>query len=508
MRSFKRIVCILFCLIFMFCFTLPVFAEEETEVATESELITSFKNPNGRVLSVANLGDTRNYPENSLEGINSCISIGVDAVTVTVQLTKDNQLVLLSNTDLSINCATKADGTAVMGQVSEYSLDDLQAKFVLRAGHGGETSATGCVLTSLRDAITAANGKIILIVTNGATYAKEISALASELGAVDYVVLAGYDAASLTESALPVMSQFVDGTSSGTAAEAIDASINAEASVVQLNVFKEKTLNNADGKIRLLVDMSNEDACNGLQDRTAGWAKAIELGYSMIVTDYPANLVDYLTRVENARTTLSALIGEAESLDIKDYTKASRNALEDAVENAKTVSGEGSLSLDEADEACYELQEALDGLTISTGDESLMLPTWLVIIIVIAAIIVTIAVVVLVLRIVNKAKKSQKKLEKFKEKFNSDIPVVNDETLTTNIAEDEESNMGLLPENEVEASEEDNAETELATEPEQVLELENVEQAEPEQIESKIQIIDVIGNVDVEAESVVPEEDQ
>ena len=59
--------------------------DEEEETRTVDEIITSYNNNNGRVLSAARAGYPRLYPEDSLTGLRYCVENGVDIVSGTVQ---------------------------------------------------------------------------------------------------------------------------------------------------------------------------------------------------------------------------------------------------------------------------------------------------------------------------------------------------------------------------------------------------------------------------------------
>ena len=126
--------------------------------------------------------------------------------------------------------------------------------------------------------------------------------------------------------------------------------------------------------------------------------------------------------------------------------KVSIASLNDALEEAMAVSSEGCKSLNDLDTARYHIQEALDDLEPSDGNDKAPLPTWAVILIVVGALILIAALVILVPRMINKSRRKKRNFERFKKTFKSEIPTENDETLTTNIAEDEESNRGLSEE--------------------------------------------------------------
>lgn len=77
-----------------------------------------FQNKN-KVLVAAHRGNWKEYPENSIPAIQSCIGTGVDIVEIDVQRTKDGNYVLMH--DASIDRTTNGKG-----KVNDYTLKELQ----------------------------------------------------------------------------------------------------------------------------------------------------------------------------------------------------------------------------------------------------------------------------------------------------------------------------------------------------------------------------------------------
>ena len=184
MKSLKRSFAVILTLLLYFNFIVPSYAEEtETKTPNEEnskitvidEIITSYNNPNGRILCAAKYGNPRLYPADSLEGIQSCIDMGVDIVTVSVQETKDKKLVLLESPSLKNMCVNKSDNTSTSGNVKDYTLEELQEKFFLRSGCGGSNSKpTKYTIASLEDAITTCKDSMMLMINNGWKYSDGI----------------------------------------------------------------------------------------------------------------------------------------------------------------------------------------------------------------------------------------------------------------------------------------------------------------------------------------------
>ncbi|MBO4445319.1 MAG: hypothetical protein J5782_00025 [Clostridia bacterium] len=457
MNILKKILCILLCILFMISLSVPAFAANNDEKETNEKVI-SFSKPNGRVMSVAKYGNVRQFPANSLEGIVNSIDLGIDIITVSVRVTKDDQFVLLTSSDLSKVCCGN-EGVAVAGRAEEYTLEDLQNTFFLKSGYGGsDAEATTYKIASLLDAIAAADGKALLMINNGWKYAEEINKLAQEKDCADMIILRG--ATSVDEisafktkygtSSCLVAASYNADTSDGSAKSFVEQALAAGAYMVELggkkpgaNVFKQSVLENFKNTGRAFVSTTDESLCGGREDRQAAWSDLIERGFSVIETDYPRELANYLKEIETYRTELTTLITKAQGIEKERYTKASVKALDEALEEAMAVTAKGNAALDEIDTARYHIQESLDGLVIATGDEKTVLPTWLVVVIIAAAILLVAGGGFFLSRALKKAHKKKIRFERFKKTFKSEIPVENDESLKTNIAEDPESLMGI-----------------------------------------------------------------
>ncbi|MDE6491513.1 MAG: glycerophosphodiester phosphodiesterase family protein, partial [Muribaculaceae bacterium] len=90
--------------------------------ATRSDSIRArLLNPDNKSVIVAShRADWRNFPENSLEGIESAIAMGVDIVELDVHMTKDSVLILMHDSTL--------DRTSTgHGKISNATLEEIKA---------------------------------------------------------------------------------------------------------------------------------------------------------------------------------------------------------------------------------------------------------------------------------------------------------------------------------------------------------------------------------------------
>lgn len=130
------------------------------------------------VLVVSHRGDWRNAPENSLQAFRNSICMGVDMIEIDLKKTKDGHLVLMH--DDTIDRTT--NGT---GMPSDYTLEEIR-KFRLVNGLGRETNH--CIPT-LEEVLNLCKGKILINIDKGYNYFKEVYDLTEQTGTTRQVVI-------------------------------------------------------------------------------------------------------------------------------------------------------------------------------------------------------------------------------------------------------------------------------------------------------------------------------
>ncbi|KAA5276649.1 glycerophosphodiester phosphodiesterase family protein, partial [Bacteroides eggerthii] len=103
------------------------------------------------LLVVAHRADWRNAPENSLQGIQNCIDMGVDMVEIDLKKTKDGHLVLMH--DKLINRTMNGKG-----RPEDYTLAELKA-LRLKNGAGCKTRHQ---IPTFEEVMTLCKGKIMV----------------------------------------------------------------------------------------------------------------------------------------------------------------------------------------------------------------------------------------------------------------------------------------------------------------------------------------------------------
>ena len=103
-----------------------------------------------KILVVSHRADWRNAPENSLQGIQNCIDMGVDMVEIDLKRTKDGHLVVMHDKTINRTMSGK-------GLVEDYTLAELKAMRL----KNGVACKTRHQIPTLEEGMLLCKGKII-----------------------------------------------------------------------------------------------------------------------------------------------------------------------------------------------------------------------------------------------------------------------------------------------------------------------------------------------------------
>ena len=166
----KRLLCSLLFVVV----ALSAMAERHTD-----KLLRELHNPKSKyVFVIAHRADWRNFPENSLEAIESAIQMGVDIVELDVHRTADGELVVCH--DKSIDRTTNGKG-----KISELTLDYIRSRN-LRAGH---KAVTRYKMPTLAEALDLCNGRVLINIDKGINYYDQILEMLVERKMVEQVII-------------------------------------------------------------------------------------------------------------------------------------------------------------------------------------------------------------------------------------------------------------------------------------------------------------------------------
>ncbi len=133
------------------------------------------------VVVVSHRGDWRNWPENSIDAIESVIAMGVDVMEMDLKLTKDSVLVLCH--DKTIDRTTSGKG-----RVCDITYDSIR-RCKLRRAHNVVTDDLR--MPTLREALEVCKDRIVVNIDQGYEYYDLALAVTEELGVTDQVLIKG-----------------------------------------------------------------------------------------------------------------------------------------------------------------------------------------------------------------------------------------------------------------------------------------------------------------------------
>lgn len=256
---------------------------------------------NGPVIIASHRADWRNYPENSLPAIEGSISLGVEIAEIDLQRTKDGELILMHDTAIDRTTTGK-------GLVADHTLAEIRSLY-LRDGLG---SPTRFVVPTLREALLAARGRILLNLDKSYRYFPQVMALLVETGTTENVLVKGPGTVAEVQAGCPEMltkvayMPVVNFTKPG-AAGFVQTWLNSAKPCAIEFVFEEWTPELAqaftlcrDQGVRIWVNTLWPQLAGGLSDDQAlkdpdgVYGLMLDRGVTMFQTDRPVLLQHFL----------------------------------------------------------------------------------------------------------------------------------------------------------------------------------------------------------------------
>ena len=286
-------------------------APKEQYANRAEKILAQINDPNSDyVVVISHRGDWRNYPENSIPAIESVIRMGVDMMELDVKMTKDSVLVLCH--DKTIDRTTNGKG-----RVCDMTYDSLMT-FNLKRAHGVKTDSLK--MPTLREALLCCKDRILVNVDHAYPYYKEIVELAEELGVTGQVLMKGTSSVSKVAEDMsryennllymPIINinnpkgqaLFAEYQEKGVVPMAYEvcwkypgveidncvAKIIETGSKVWVNTFWPSVCGGFG---------NDDDAALDADDPADVYGQYLEMGASMIQTDRPGLLIDYLRSV-------------------------------------------------------------------------------------------------------------------------------------------------------------------------------------------------------------------
>ena len=295
--------------------TLSLSALIASAAPSRAEKIRAKLDSNDRnyVFVVMHRGDWRNAPENSVDAILGSIKKGADIVELDVAITKDGEYVLVHDNKIDRISNGK-------GKVSDLTLEEIR-KFRL-LGTDGKTVTDYQILT-LKEAFDLTRGKILVNLDKFPRNPKGIAEFVKKHGMEKEVILKGsFSPDELKKKLGKSFKSIADGTffympiiwiNNSNASKIFDAwqNSNKAPGAYELCFGKEKPNGvlkslqklQKNGGPRIWINTLWDSLCAGHTDERGfngdadgSWGWCLEQGATMIQTDRPVELIDYLTK--------------------------------------------------------------------------------------------------------------------------------------------------------------------------------------------------------------------
>lgn len=269
-----------------------------------AEIADLIRNPKTeQVLVAAHRGDWRNFPENSIPAINSAIAMGVDIIELDLKMTADSVLVLMH--DARIDRTTTGKGL-----VSEITYDSI-CRVTLRAGQG---IATEWKVPTFEEALLACKDRAVVNIDQGFQYYDLIHPILERNGMLEQALIKGRVTAAEAEATfskyeknclfMPIVNfgkkHHAEVLESYRGAAPLAYEVCWQQMTPDVEACMQEVL--ASGS-KLWVNSLWPSLNGGLCDDAAVEGDAAEIygalldmGATMIQTDRPALLIDYLSQ--------------------------------------------------------------------------------------------------------------------------------------------------------------------------------------------------------------------
>lgn len=335
------------------------------------ERVSCFNRYGGEIVCVAHRGDWHSYPENSAEAVRAAAEYGV--ISVDIKITSDKKPVLMAD-DTTDRMCVDSDGKTVSGRVSDFTLAQLEEMYLRSSNGTVKNGKTAFHPASLQNALEAAGSEAALMLNIKCEDFRTVYSAVKSYNALASVIFRFTDKnKKIIETVNGITDITVCGNYQGNiiflATNAVKKCRANGITATELGsanghgvLYDRFLMKRFDSEGRAMVSMVN-GRCGKRTDSEKGWDDLISRGYSIIETDYPAELCEYIERVDNAKYELERYIGRYENTDTAEFTTDTENAFKSSVDNGKKLVSDLA-SLSELEEARFNLQSSYDNLTV------------------------------------------------------------------------------------------------------------------------------------------------
>ncbi len=279
--------------------TVGAFAEQNKVQKIREKLL---KGDKSSIIVASHRGDWRNFSENTLEGLDGAIAMGVDIVELDLQMTKDSVIIVMHDAKIDRTTTGK-------GKISELTLDSIR-KVKLKNGCNIKTQQR---VPTLEEYLNHAKGKVMLNLDKADRYFPQVVALTEKTGTTDQIVMKGNKSyKEVKELFGPYIDKFIympivklDTPNADKEIEKFVEDMHPVAFellfVNDSNPLPKQLKKSLDGKSLIWYNTLWDTMAGGhdddasLKDVNNGWGYLIDqLGATIIQTDRPQMLIEYL----------------------------------------------------------------------------------------------------------------------------------------------------------------------------------------------------------------------
>ncbi len=266
-------------------------------------LLKQLRDPTSRhVMVVAHRGDWHEAPENSLAGMRHCIDMGVDVIEIDIRRTKDGRFVVIHDKDVDRT-------TTGTGRVDELTFEQIR-ELRLREKSGAPTDER---VPSIEEVIDLARGKVLVYLDKTDDMIDQLHEVVAKNKAESLVLFYGkWTRPQLDERYRDLVGRITYlpklGDDTPSAKQYVEALAPLKPPAFILDFAKEDS--QALGLIpriresgaRIWASPLWPEAAAGrtdelaLVDPDANWGWLLKRGVTMICTDRPRELLEYLNR--------------------------------------------------------------------------------------------------------------------------------------------------------------------------------------------------------------------
>lgn len=339
--------------------------------ADASDIASDFSDGKKNIICIAHRGDWHSFPENSAEAINAAAEY--DAVSVDVRLTADGKPVLMADEKVD-RMSVDGEGKSVSGKVSSFTLAQLKELYLRESNGGTDKKKTTCRIPELKEIYETAAGRTAVMLNVQENDFKTVYDYVKALGKLDETVFRiNAKSKKIIELTRDLDGVNVTGNYQGNiiflATSAVKKYFAANIYTIEMGstngngvLYDNFLMKRFVGSKRAMVSMVN-GRCGKRADNETGWDDLISRGYSVIETDFPAELTEYIRKTETAATDLEKNIDIYANTDLSPYTSETEKAFSSALSAAKkTLDGRSSFS--ELTDTRSALQSAHDSLKV------------------------------------------------------------------------------------------------------------------------------------------------